>query len=173
MSPRFRAALVQLVAFLGGSVVAPVWHLARHPPDHTHGPGGSTVTFHVHGAEADHDHEVARSLPAREPAKARRAHSHPGMAPAHDHAAERPAEGAPGPPAPRSEHGPCTSHVPIPLEHGHGSLAHFGLALLGAPPVVPVPEPEPTPDVVVVPRLAALRLLQPSFPRPRPPPPVA
>jgi hypothetical protein len=61
----------------------------------------------------------------------------------------------------------------VPLEHGHGSLAHFGLALLGAPPAVPLPKPEPGRDAPAVPRVTDVRLFQPSFPLPRPPPPPA
>jgi hypothetical protein len=130
MRQRCPAAAVQLAVFVGGGVAAPVWHLASHRPDHTHGPDGWAFTFHVHEAAADHDHD----------------HPHPDDARSLDR---------------------------LPLDHGHGSLAHFGLALLGSPPAVAVPEPEPVRDVLVTPRPATLRLFQPSFPLSRPPPSFA
>ena len=65
---------------------------------------------------------------------------------------------------------PSATPLPRPLDHGHGSLAHFGLALLGAPALLPVPAPEPGDWVAAVARTAVLTLFHPSFPLPRPPP---
>lgn len=133
---------MQLAVFLCGAIAAPVWHLASHRPDHTHGADASTTVFHVHAAgpegERDHhhhddvDHEIELALAPPEAAR--------------------------------------TSPVSTPLGHGHGSLAHFGVALLGAPPLVPLPAPEPRPESVVSASLEPLSFFQPAFPLPRPPP---
>ena len=65
---------------------------------------------------------------------------------------------------------PSATPLPRPLDHGHASLAHFGLALLCAPALLPVPGPEPGDWVAAVARTAVLTLFHPSFPLPRPPP---
>jgi hypothetical protein len=152
VSLRARAAAVQLAAFLCGGVGAPVWHLASHRPDHEHGPDGAATTFHVH---ADDDHDAHPDHDSED---------HDGHDADLDHEHGE---------APRADERASTSPVPPPLDHGHGSLAHLGLALLGAPPVVPLPEPEPRPEAAVSASLEPLSLFQPSFPLPRPPPALA
>lgn len=135
------AAVVQLVAFVGGGFLGPVWHLTHHRNDHTHEADGSTTALGQGDAEEPDHH--------------------------HSHEAEEPAEEQAAPSDGRHEATP----LPAPLDHGHASIAHFGLALLGAPALLAVPAPQPGEWVVVARSTAALRLFHPSFPRPRPPPP--
>jgi hypothetical protein len=176
---RFRgqAALVQLAAFLGGGVLGPVWHLAHHQNDHSHGTDGQAIAFDLGGTASPAPGHP--SAPRVEPPAAARSHRHRHAHPhraLHAHA-PRAAVAEPRqqvPPAPPSAPagGPHASPVPPPLDHGHGSLAHFGLALLGAPALLPLPRPEPGDWVAAVARTAALTLFHPSFPLPRPPPPA-
>jgi hypothetical protein len=158
MPVRSALAIIQLAVFVGGGVVAPVAHLAAHRPDHTHGPGGWIATFRTESSPHS-------------------AHRHPH---AHPHPHERegsvhaiPSSGGPGPGTTR-EPGPATKHdlVAHPLEttHGHGSLVHFGLALLSAPPLVPLPVPALTALVEPAAPDRAAVLFHPVFPLPRPPP---
>jgi hypothetical protein len=142
--------LLSLAAFVGGGVLAPVAHLAWHRPGHSHGPDGGTV---VHPQPRAHPHPHA--------------HPHEG----HDHAdhhgeAHEPRRAA-GETPPGAE-----SAVTEPLEvpHGHGSLAHFGLALLSAPPPLEVPGPAPSGAAPPEERTQSAALYHPRFPLPRPPP---
>jgi hypothetical protein len=82
----------------------------------------------------------------------------------HDHAHPHPH------PHPATEAGPGDEAQPVEPTHGHGSLAHFGLALLSGPPPLPLPLPERAGDVEVdaSPHVAAL--FRPDFPLSRPPP---
>lgn len=182
---RGRAAVVQLAVFLGGGVLGPVWHLARHRNDHSHGADGQAIAFDLRaGGEPAHRHSHAASAgPAAQPKARAHAHAHPH---AHSHPHRHPHAPTPhhsAPPAashrevaapsatrPAPPDAPQAAPLPRPLGHGHGSLAHFGLALLGAPALVPVPEPEPGEWVPAVARTARLTLFHPSFPLPRPPP---
>jgi hypothetical protein len=179
---RGQAALVQLAAFLGGGVLGPVWHLAHHQNDHSHGADGQAIAFDLGGTAAPapgHPSAPRVEPPAGPPAAARshrhrHRHAHPHRAP-HAHAPRAAAEPRPQvPPVPPSAPagGPQASPVPPPLDHGHGSLAHLGLALLAAPALLPLPTPEPGEWVRPGARIAALTLFRPSFPLPRPPPPA-
>jgi hypothetical protein len=187
------AAVVQLVAFVGGGFLGPVWHLTHHRNDHTHEADGRTAAFglgddeetgrgHTHAHEAEepsygHGHGLEGKEPAEELAESHpHLHAHPharlGHAGAHEERAHAPAElhEPAAPPAP-SDGRHAATPLPAPLDHGHASIAHFGLALLGAPALLAVPAPQPGEWVVVARSTAALRLFHPSFPRPRPPPP--
>jgi hypothetical protein len=123
-----------LLAYLGGGILAPVLHLARHRPDHTHGPNDEPVGLGEHPRELPADH----------------AHGDD-----HDH--------ADAPEAVRSKALP-------PVDHGHGSPSHFGLALLPAPPPIEVPLPALAGPIPPQPRERPAVLHSASFPRPRPPP---
>jgi hypothetical protein len=202
VSRRARAASLQLAVFLCGGVLGPVWHNASHRPDHSHGPDGASIAFHVHQNSEAHAHEPAPVAPktrARAEITVPEAHGHPhvrghhghghtdghghghsgprahrhGRGPVHVHEPEEPSRPpAPKRPAPRASE-QASGAGSSPLEHGHGSLAHFGLALLGAPPLVALPAPEPRPELAVGASLAPRSLFQPSFPLPRPPPALA
>jgi hypothetical protein len=155
MSGRSPFAVLQLAVFVGGSVVAPVVHLARHRPDHTHGPGGWIATFE-HGAR-----------PHRHP----HVHSHPREQGASGH--EAPSPGAVLPEtvdgeSPAAHRGLAAN--PLEAAHGHGSLVHFGLALLSAPPPLPLPTPRLTAVLAPTASRRATALFHPTFPLPRPPP---
>jgi hypothetical protein len=141
MPERVQAALVQLGVFLVCGILAPLGHLARHRADHTHGPDGGIVALTGH--ELDH-------------------HSHHHEAEPHEHEAEDHDDDHDG-------SAPVTRPV-LPLDHGHGSISHLGLALLGAPPALVVPRPEPRENRDLEARTAEARLFTPVFPRPRPPP---
>lgn len=155
-----------------GGILGPVWHLAHHRNDHTHEADGRTTPFDLGDDEEPalgHTHE------AEEPAETH-AHPHPhphahGHAGAHADLAHTPAEvHEPAAPARPSEAHHAAAPLPAPLDHGHASLAHFGLALLGAPVLLPLPAPEPGEWISAATRTATLRLFHPSFPLPRPPP---
>ena len=182
MTFRGQAAVVQLAAFIGGGIIGPVWHLAQHRPDHTHEADVRAMPFALGATEEPaHGHARAPDVEApAEPAATGHSHRHPHAHPhQHDNAA----------PAPPSDGRPAATKItaggqvlnralraghdsrPDP-SHGHSSIAHFGLALLGAPALLPVPAPEPGEWVLPVARTAALRLFLPSFPPPRPPPPA-
>jgi hypothetical protein len=176
---RGRAALAQLTVFCVGGVLGPVWHLAHHRNDHSHGPDGQAVAFDLGAAVPFHGHpQPPRPKPPGEPAPAARAHAHPhhphSHSAAHAHApratlAEPHQEVAR---APLTTGAPQASPASSPLDHGHGSLAHLGLALLGTPALLPLPTPEPGEWVRAGARIAAPTLFRPSFPLPRPPPPA-
>jgi hypothetical protein len=165
MTSRGQAAVVQLVVFVGGGILGPVWHLAHHRNDHTHEADERAMPFAL-GATEEPAHGHAPDVEApTEPAA--EAHAHP-----HRHAhtqvhLEATTRGQVLNRALRAEH----DSRPDP-GHGHGSIAHFGLALLGAPALLPVPAPEPGEWVFPVAKTATLRLFLPSFPLPRPPPPA-
>jgi hypothetical protein len=186
---RIQAALVQLAVFLGGGVLGPVWHLSHHRNDHAHGTDGRAITFALGEVEAPahgHPHAPDMEPPAEAEAAAgahpavhahRHQHAHPhGRVQGHRRAQQDPAtnaetrEQAGGQVLNRALRAAHDSR-PDP-HHGHGSLAHFGLALLGVPALLPLPTPEPGDWVPAVARTAALGLFHPSFPLPRPPPPL-
>ena len=56
------------------------------------------------------------------------------------------------------------------MPHGHGSLAHFGLALLPAPPPLELPVPASSGAAPPEERTQPAALYHPRFPLPRPPP---
>jgi hypothetical protein len=156
VSSRKQAAVVQLAAFVLGAIVGPVCHLARHRADHTHGPDGAALAL---PADVDDDHAAG---PHDHP----QPHHHDDQ-PAeldHDHDAEHDVDQEPV--ADRDS----GTRPALPLDHGHGSISHFGLALIGTASPLPLPRPERR-DVLEVPaRTAQVRLFHPSFPLPRPPP---
>lgn len=105
---RLRAiGLADLVVVLFGVLLGPLVHSIGHRPDHVHGPGGVT---HYGVLPFSHEDAHARGL----------AHAHPGDPSQHRHAP--------------ADHG---HPVGSPVEHGEGSLAHFGVAVL-APPLFAV-----------------------------------
>ena len=53
---RCQAAVVQLAVFLGGGVFGPVWHLAHHRNDHSHGTDGQAP---LEGVDDIHTHPSA------------------------------------------------------------------------------------------------------------------
>lgn len=110
------AGLVLLGLFLLAAQLAPLSHLASHKNDHTHGPElGVTAAGH----EAAHRSGLAHqhdAVPAAAPAPA-----------AHDDAA--------------SDETPADAPAP---DHGRGSSAHLGLALLEAPRALFLPPPAST-----------------------------
>ena len=85
------------------------------------------------------------------------AHPHPHAHPheGHDHA---------------DDHGESAVTEPLEVPHGHGSLAHFGLALLPAPPPLELPAPAASGTAPPEERTQPSALHHPRFPRPRPPP---
>ena len=138
---------MQIGAFVCGGILAPATHLAWHRPDHSHGSGGQGLAL---GAEAH--------------GRAGHRHGHP-----HGHRHGH-----------LSGHGedearagrPATAE-PLDAIHGHGSIAHFGLALLSAPAPLALPTPEPAGVLPPPAHPRAAALFRPSFPLPRPPPPAA
>ena len=174
MTSRRQAAVVQLAIFVGGGIIGPVWHLAHHRPDHTHEADGRAMPFALGATEEPahgHAHAPDVEAPTGRAAKARphpHRHSH---ARAHTHVhleGQEPAATTRGQVLNRALQAEHDSR-PDP-GHGHGSISHFGLALLGAPALLPVPAPAAGEWVLPVARTAALRLFLPSFPLPRPPP---
>ena len=176
MRRRSQLAILQIATFVAGGVLAPVVHVAWHRPDHAH---GRAAAFEVHpsrGSARPHRTEdlgpeswsrEGASRPEHAPEAGGHGsphghpHPHPGSG---QHATEAtPAVGEdPAPPGPGAE--------PLETSHGHGSLAHLGLALLSAPPPVPLPTPRLMGALArrEHPRVAAL--FHPGFPLPRPPP---
>lgn len=190
MTFRGQAAVVQLAVFVGGGIIGPVWHVAHHRPDHTHEADERAMPFAL-GATEEPAHGHARAADVEAPIEpAAEAHAHPHRhSPAHAHVhlegqepagAARPSDGwHETTPLPATTKGQVLNRAsrvghdsrPDP-GHGHGSIAHFGLALLGAPALLPVPAPAPGEWVLPVARTATLRLFHPAFPLPRPPPPA-
>ena len=181
MTPRTRIAALQVAVFVGGGLLAPVIHLATHRADHTHGAGGQTITFDIASAQGGgsgarrgehHRQESQGEGRARHEHRAEAgghahadSHAHPSPHRASDVATSPPTEE--GSPAPRAEAQPLESI------HGHGSIAHFGLALLSAAPPLALPAPEATGERPGAPHPRAAALFQPGFPLPRPPPAAA
>jgi hypothetical protein len=143
--------LLALATFVGGGVLAPVAHLAWHRPGHSHGVDGTTILHpqpDAHPHPHPHSHDDADAHP--------HAHPHEGHAQADPHGeAHEPL-------------GPATEPLEVP--HGHGSLAHFGLALLSAPPPLELPAPAPAGVAPPEERTQPAALHHPRFPLPRPPP---
>ena len=190
---------MQLAVFVGGGILGPVWHLAHHQNDHTHEADERAIAFDLGAAEEPaHGHPHAPDVEASTEAVAEAdAHPHRNAHP-HLHAQAQPhrrphthsyrdrhalSPASPDPtlyaepheqaaPVPRPSGRPEATPLPTPLGHGHASIAHFGLALLGAPALLPVPAPERGEWLSIVARTAALGLFHPSFPLPRPPPPA-
>ncbi|MGD8896246.1 MAG: hypothetical protein PVJ73_09450 [Acidobacteriota bacterium] len=143
---RARLGILQIGVFVCGGILAPATHIAWHRPDHSHGPGGQGL-----GLRAE-------------------AHGHAGRRHGHPHDDHQPS----------SRHGedeararPPRAAEPLDAIHGHGSIAHFGLALLSAAPPLALPTPEPAGVLPPARRPGAIALFRPSFPLPRPPPPAA
>lgn len=175
MTFRGQAAVVQLAVFVGGGIIGPVWHVAHHRPDHTHEADERAMPFAL-GATEEPAHGHAHAADVEAPiVPAAGAHAHPHR---HSHAhADVHLEGQEPAGAARPSDGrhraSRVGHDSRPDPgHGHGSIAHFGLALLGAPALLTVPAPEPGEWVLPVARTATLRLFHPAFPLPRPPPPA-
>jgi hypothetical protein len=129
---------------VSGGILAPVAHLARHRPDHSHGPGGWVVHPHPHEHDGAHheSHEHVRLEPKTTGGET----------------ATTPHE---------------LEADPLEADHGHASLAHFNLALLSAPPPLALPNPRPAGVLDPAPSPRGVALFHPGFPRPRPPPVLA
>jgi hypothetical protein len=162
VSSRRQAAVVQLAAFVLGGIVGPVCHLARHSADHTHGPDGATLALPV---DLDGDH-------AAEPHHQPHPHHHD-VQPAeldHDHGFHHDSDaGHDVDQEPAADRGPGARPT-LPLDHGHGSPSHFGLALIASASPLPLPRPERREVLEVPAHTARARLSHPFFPLPRPPP---
>ena len=180
MSPRVLAAAFQVAAFVGGGLVCPVLHLASHGPDHTHGPEGPTLAFDLPIGLSEAPRPPGGVAPSVAPRSRGHRHAHVHSHPhphAHPHTAVPPHPAPPEPEAPATSSprgeapGPAAEgHPPFPPGHGHGSLAHFGLALLSAPPPLALLAPEPAAERPLVAHVRVAALQRPSFPLPRPPP---
>lgn len=158
--------LLALSAFVGGGVLAPVAHLAWHRPGHSHGADGRTV---VHPQPHAHPHPDPHPHPHDEADVHAHPHAHPHEGHAHaDHHGEA---HEPGQVAGTALAGPESALTePLEVPHGHGSLAHFGLALLSAPPPLELPAPAPAGVAPPEERTQPAALHHPRFPLPRPPP---
>jgi hypothetical protein len=146
--------LLALAAFVGGSVLAPVAHLAWHRPGHSHGADGRTV---VHPQPHPHPH----------PQDDADVHPHEGHAHADHHGEALEPRRVAGTAAAGPEN---ALTEPLEAPHGHGSLAHFGFALLSAPPPLELPDPAPAGVAPPEDRTHPDALHHPHFPLPRPPP---
>lgn len=152
MTFRRAGSIVQLAVFVVGGILGPVWHLAHHQNDHTH--GGAQSTGHPHEHRIVDDAALV-DWPSPEHHADSSGHAPIVAEGAHEHA----------PPTAPESNAPQT-----PLDHGRGSVAHLGLVLFGAPALLPVPRPERGEHVFVVAAIAALSLFQPPCPLQRPPP---
>lgn len=159
MRHRVLIGAVQTAAFVGGGVLLPAVHLAWHPANHSHGPGGSV------GASE-------RTAPLERTGAAPHAHPHP-----HPHSPQAPDDTSARPAAaPRPDdasRGPTEARPPAPLGHGHGSLAHLDAALLSAPAPLALPAPGLIQILTPAGHVRVVALFHASLPRPRPPPAVA
>jgi hypothetical protein len=194
MTPRTRIAALQVAVFVGGGLLAPVIHLATHRADHTHGAGGQTITFDIAPAQGGgagarrgehHRQESQGEGRARHQHRAEagghahadsHAHAHPHAGSGHGHAHPSPhraSDVATSPPTEEGSPAPRAEAQPLESIHGHGSIAHFGLALLSAAPPLALPAPEATGELPGAPHPRAAALFQPGFPLPRPPPAAA
>lgn len=186
MTPRAPFASVSLAAFLGGGLLAPGAHLAWHRPDHTHGPDGGPIGLRIESHEPGSPRTEPAPSPHRhaEPVEHghhgnghRHPHAHTANGPARHGSVHRhetlPVEGS-RTPAVAPPHGPparaASSDVPPALPHGHGSLAHFGLALLPAPSPLELPAPALAGWAPPAGRTQPVSRRHADFPLPRPPP---
>lgn len=113
------AGLVLLGLFLLAAQLAPLSHLASHRNDHTHGPELGTGT-----ATTPTGHEAAH--------RSGLAHQHDAVPTAAEAPDAHDEDGAPPDQTP--------ADAPAP-DHGRGSSAHLGLALLEAPRALFLPPP--------------------------------
>lgn len=130
-------AVLALVVFVGGMVVAPVTHLVGHHNDHQHGPAGPIL-----GHATPMPTCAARDGFAR--VRVQRAFRHAAdLAPDSDtQCAAQDAE-----PQGHAHHGathrdhdaPLAPDAPTSAHHGDGALQHFGVALLASALVLTVP----------------------------------
>jgi hypothetical protein len=154
--------LLSLAAFVGGGLLAPVAHLAWHRPGHSHGPDGGTTALAVEsGHAADHRDGDRHAHPHPH------AHPHEGHDHADDHGEAHELRRAAGE-TPAGAESAVTEPLEVP--HGHGSLAHFGLALLSAPPPLELPAPASSGAAPPEERTQPAARHHPRFPLPRPPP---
>jgi len=129
---RLIAGPVLLALFLVAAQLGPLAHLGTHRNDHTHGPapdahaddhdddhGHDDTPDHDHDAGGDHDHSPAPVHPHDD---------HVGT-PDADHVGDHDRAEA------DHHHDASPGGNGDPVEqHGEASAAHFGLALIGAPP---------------------------------------
>ena len=173
MKRQAQLASLQFAVFVGGGLLAPAGHLAWHQPGHSHGwtvapdprswqesaePRRRAGPAHrdVRPEETPrHEHPDTHSHPHPHP------HRHPPPPPDHG-ATPAEAEHEPASGAPRTQ--------PIERTHGHGSLAHLGLALLTGPPPLPLPTLRLMGVAPRTDRPLVGALSPPRFPLPRPPP---
>lgn len=162
---------MQLTVFVGGGVVCPVAHMAWHRPGHSHGAAGQAVAFTVSARIGAAGDPSSPGLGRRRPDERGPRHEH-----SHPHSHSHPP--APARPLPTSgpdgdAHAASGGEPPLDSGHGHGSIAHLGLALLsaGPPMALPLPAPAGLTPLAAHPRPAAL--FRPAFPLSRPPPAAA
>jgi hypothetical protein len=109
-----------LMAFVVGFIAAPCWHNVSHRPDHHHDEGGLVSVVHEHPHPHPHPHGD------RLPGSTREA---PALGDPTSPVVDRPSD-----------------ELPLP-GHGHGSMAHFGVAVTPVavfvvpPPAVSAEEP--------------------------------
>jgi len=164
MKWRARLAFLQVAVFVGGGLLAPALHITWHRPDHSHGWAAAVDVHSSEGSAAPRPAKAHGSRGLAPTETARHSHSHP-----HSHPHPHPGHGT-TPAAEEQSAPPAPQTQPIERTHGHGSLAHLGLALLSGPPPMALPTPR---LLGLVPRRAHPRvvsLFRPGFPRPRPPP---
>ena len=179
MTCRVQLAAVQLAVFVVGGAFGPVVHLVEPRSDHSHGRDGRTIAFALGPSPAETGVGYAASSPLR------RSHGHELVEDHHHHhptdppratATDRQGARRFASPADTTARlgetsgRPGLETQPIDPQHGHGSIAHLGLALLSAAPPLPLPLPAPAAFVPPPTRLQVAGLFQPTFPRPRPPP---
>lgn len=152
-----------LALFVAAAQAVPVLHLAGHRDDHAHGPaadrGHASPPVAPHVDAGDDDGVDARAaafaghgVPRRPALPAPAVHRHDHVDADHDHAAAVARSDAP---EARPQPAPGTTsshdHEAPSSQHGRGSSAHFGLALIDGPaPLFLPPPPEtlaPAPDV--------------------------
>ncbi len=115
-----------LALFLVATQFAPAAHLSAHRDDHTHGADrmSASAAPHGHDGQSGHEHQPRRRE-GREPVAD------------HDHGTGRPEHADDHDGMPASDHRSGS-------QHGQSSAAHFGLALIQAPPAPFLPLPPTT-----------------------------
>lgn len=147
------AAPVSLAVYLLAALAAPIGHLATHRNDHTHGPEAGDGHAHpVHRALDDHARAHALGLDHDHD------HDHDDHGDDHDQDHDQDDDRD-------LDHGDHDRDTPAaPAQHGEGSVAHFGLALIEGPPPPFLPPPAET---LALPSAAPVRShVAPALPQP-------
>ena len=139
-----------LVVFLFGAQLSPMFHLATHRDDHTHGPElpADHDDDHDHDDD-DHDHGGRVLDHHHDDALLDEHHDDHGDVDDHDHDDH---DAATLPAGLHGDHASGSGHHRPAHDHGRQSSSHFGLALLAGPPPPFLPPPFETqalpPDTV-------------------------